>query len=174
MWECKKCHESVEESFEVCWNCGTSRDGIEDPDFRPEVEGEVTTAFPISTVCPRCGCAAYSTCRPAGFLAFRGLFTFVQDRVCKSCNARYTPPTPTWAAILFIVAGLPVAGSMALSIIVRLAAMVRVTIDNNPLRPPAITGEAFLGMARDGIFAFIGMLWMEHGIRALRRANPTS
>ncbi len=34
MWNCTKCREPVEESFEVCWNCGTARDGTEDPAFR--------------------------------------------------------------------------------------------------------------------------------------------
>jgi hypothetical protein len=34
MWECPKCHERHEDSFEVCWNCGTSKTGVEDPDFR--------------------------------------------------------------------------------------------------------------------------------------------
>jgi hypothetical protein len=34
MWECKKCHELLEDSFEVCWNCGTSKAGVEDPTFR--------------------------------------------------------------------------------------------------------------------------------------------
>jgi hypothetical protein len=35
MWECQKCHERHEDSFEVCWNCGTSKAGVEDPGFRP-------------------------------------------------------------------------------------------------------------------------------------------
>ena len=35
MWKCVKCHEKVDNNFEVCWNCGTSREGIEDPEFRP-------------------------------------------------------------------------------------------------------------------------------------------
>lgn len=34
MWQCIKCREEVEEEFDVCWNCGTSRDGTEDPEFR--------------------------------------------------------------------------------------------------------------------------------------------
>ena len=34
MWECMKCSEQLEDSFDVCWNCGTSRDGTNDPDFR--------------------------------------------------------------------------------------------------------------------------------------------
>lgn len=34
MWQCIKCREKLEDDFEVCWNCGTSREGVEDPDFR--------------------------------------------------------------------------------------------------------------------------------------------
>ena len=33
MWRCPKCESRVDDSFEVCWSCGTSSDGIEDPDF---------------------------------------------------------------------------------------------------------------------------------------------
>jgi hypothetical protein len=34
------------------------------------------------------------------------LVAFVSDRVCRTCNTRYMPPTPVWAGILFLVAGL--------------------------------------------------------------------
>ncbi|GIW87344.1 MAG: hypothetical protein KatS3mg108_1668 [Isosphaeraceae bacterium] len=33
MWSCPKCSSEVEDSFEVCWNCGTSKTGVEDPNF---------------------------------------------------------------------------------------------------------------------------------------------
>ena len=33
MWTCPKCHAKVDASFEVCWQCGTSADGTEDPTF---------------------------------------------------------------------------------------------------------------------------------------------
>jgi hypothetical protein len=33
MWICPKCGEEVEAHFEVCWSCGTSPEGVEDPDF---------------------------------------------------------------------------------------------------------------------------------------------
>ncbi len=33
-WACPKCRTLVEGEFEVCWRCGTSNIGIEDPDFR--------------------------------------------------------------------------------------------------------------------------------------------
>jgi hypothetical protein len=39
MWTCLKCGEDVETGFEVCWSCGTSKDGTEDPDFDPERDG---------------------------------------------------------------------------------------------------------------------------------------
>ncbi len=42
MWTCLKCHEQVEENFEVCWNCGSAKDGTEDPSFR--VDDSVTQA----------------------------------------------------------------------------------------------------------------------------------
>ena len=33
MWQCPKCRSKVDDSFEVCWSCGTTPDGIEDPNF---------------------------------------------------------------------------------------------------------------------------------------------
>ena len=35
MWTCPKCGAKVDPSFEVCWQCGTTRDGEEDPTFVP-------------------------------------------------------------------------------------------------------------------------------------------
>jgi hypothetical protein len=33
MWSCPKCGNKVDPSFEVCWACGTTPDGVEDPSF---------------------------------------------------------------------------------------------------------------------------------------------
>jgi len=33
MWRCPSCRKEVDDSFEVCWACGTTSDGIEDPNF---------------------------------------------------------------------------------------------------------------------------------------------
>ncbi len=33
MWTCPKCETKVDPSFDVCWNCGTRSDGVEDPTF---------------------------------------------------------------------------------------------------------------------------------------------
>jgi len=34
-WSCPKCGTNVEAFLDVCWACGTTRDGVEDPDFEP-------------------------------------------------------------------------------------------------------------------------------------------
>jgi hypothetical protein len=33
MWTCPKCHAAVDDQFEVCWQCGTNQQGVEDPTF---------------------------------------------------------------------------------------------------------------------------------------------
>ena len=33
MWTCQNCHETNEQSFGECGNCGTTQDGIPDPQF---------------------------------------------------------------------------------------------------------------------------------------------
>ena len=33
MWTCPKCGTKVDPSFEVCWQCGTSSEGVEDASF---------------------------------------------------------------------------------------------------------------------------------------------
>jgi hypothetical protein len=33
MWTCPKCSARVEAPLDVCWRCGTSPEGVEDPDF---------------------------------------------------------------------------------------------------------------------------------------------
>lgn len=35
MWICSKCGARVEPSFATCWRCGTTYQGVEDPDFLP-------------------------------------------------------------------------------------------------------------------------------------------
>jgi Putative prokaryotic signal transducing protein len=33
MWKCPKCSENLNDEFEVCWSCGTTREGVVNPDF---------------------------------------------------------------------------------------------------------------------------------------------
>ena len=32
MWKCAKCGEQIEDNFEICWNCGTGKDGSQPSD----------------------------------------------------------------------------------------------------------------------------------------------
>ena len=41
-WTCSKCETSVTEELELCWACGTTVDGIEDPDFQSELSARKT------------------------------------------------------------------------------------------------------------------------------------
>lgn len=56
MWCCVKCRESLDDTFYVCWNCGTAKDGTEDPTFCKDEnisdETEETVADPL--FCIRC------------------------------------------------------------------------------------------------------------------------
>ncbi len=45
MWECPKCRESIEDGFDICWSCGTSRDGTGDPDFESQIDASVGDDF---------------------------------------------------------------------------------------------------------------------------------
>ena len=40
MWKCPRCAAPVDDEWEVCWSCGTSIDGEEDPYFGTEDEEE--------------------------------------------------------------------------------------------------------------------------------------
>ena len=33
MWTCPKCLTKIDKTFDVCWQCGTNVDGVEDPNF---------------------------------------------------------------------------------------------------------------------------------------------
>ncbi len=49
MWICPKCSAKVDPSFEVCWQCGTTPEGVEDPTFvtaDQEGPGEPSPLFP--------------------------------------------------------------------------------------------------------------------------------
>jgi len=43
MWSCPRCQAKVDDGFEVCWRCGTSPDGEEDP-FFARAEDEVPSS----------------------------------------------------------------------------------------------------------------------------------
>ena len=107
-----------------------------------------SAALPVSSVCPKCSNTEFTRVRPEGWVSF------AHDRVCNSCGTRYTPPTPIWAALIFLAAGLLLAGFGGVSVFVRAAS-------ENPLQVPAGLCEAFLGV--------LGVLAIIQGIRSLAR-----
>jgi hypothetical protein len=54
--------------------------------------------YAIGKVCPRCGQTAFKRVEPEGI-------AFTWDRICRTCLTRYTPPTPLWAAVVFVALG---------------------------------------------------------------------
>jgi len=38
MWTCPKCSEEHDDSFDICWNCGTTTEGVEDQNFQGILE----------------------------------------------------------------------------------------------------------------------------------------
>lgn len=63
MWNCQACKEEVAEAFDICWNCGTTVDGLPTPNFvvdrivtpQPESSPQVLVdAIEEKFRCPKC------------------------------------------------------------------------------------------------------------------------
>jgi len=52
MWTCPKCGTKVDPSLDVCWNCGTTADGVEDPTFVP-ADSTPPTQSPLDLDMPK-------------------------------------------------------------------------------------------------------------------------
>ena len=54
MWTCPKCHEENDDEADVCFSCGTSSEGEEDPEFRKadDVGAEYEGDRPLVEVLP--------------------------------------------------------------------------------------------------------------------------
>ena len=60
MWTCPKCAATVDPSFEVCWQCGTSAEGVEDPlfvraDDAPPIEDPLYDPIAEPDAAPKAG-----------------------------------------------------------------------------------------------------------------------
>lgn len=66
-WKCAECGESVPADFDICWNCGTDRSGVSDPEFKPAVG-----------FTPQCGSCGY-------------LLIGLESLVCPECGNPFDP-----------------------------------------------------------------------------------
>jgi hypothetical protein len=101
------------------------------------------TKYPVGHVCPACQSSGYKQVRPDRWV------TFTWDRLCKSCGTWYTPPTPLWGSVIFILAGLPLAAFGLFAVVIGLAR-------GNPIP-----------IACEGAFGLLGVLAIVHGVRSL-------
>jgi hypothetical protein len=46
MWTCPKCQADVEDQFEICWSCGSNREGVTDPNFVREEDAAAAEGAP--------------------------------------------------------------------------------------------------------------------------------
>lgn len=104
----------------------------------------------ICTRCPTCGNRAFEAVRPVQFVAFRN------DRRCTACDTRYSPPTPVWAALLFIVLGLTFVVGCTGSIII------------------AIARGSVVSLPLNAAFAVLGVLCLRQGVLSWREEVATA
>jgi hypothetical protein len=105
---------------------------------------------PVSRICPQCGGKEYTLRKP------KHLVAFTADRVCKACLTRYSPPTPPWGGVLFLLAA-PVLGLLGLVLIALL------------FGPFSI-----LGLACEGVLGFFVPVVFIGGIRILIESAKVS
>jgi hypothetical protein len=98
---------------------------------------------PISKVCPQCGSKEY-TSRKA-----QALVAFADDRVCMVCHTRYSPTTPAWAAVVFLLCALalPILGFILIGLLF------------DPF--------SCLGLVCEGAFCLVALVVFISGVRML-------
>lgn len=93
-WRCLNCHERVDPTMALCWNCGHDREGVAQPAMFVD-EVDVDTSFcaeclydlkgnPDATACPECGePVPWEDCDVCGVRSSRAAMSFG----CPACKA---------------------------------------------------------------------------------------
>jgi RNA polymerase subunit RPABC4/transcription elongation factor Spt4 len=104
---------------------------------------------PVASSCPQCGSQDFTRVKVEGRVAF------TDDRKCTACGTRYTPPTPAWAAFVFILLGILItAVGAAFCFFARGAVLVR-------------------DLVYGSILTVFGLSCIIYGIRSLRRPDAS-
>jgi hypothetical protein len=111
--------------------------------------------YPISRICPSCGEDSFKRARP------KAAVSFASDRICRACGTRYTPPTPAWAGVVFVLAGLPMAFYGLLGV------FLGVFFGGTPEKGGPFGLLIFLVLALAGIIAIV------HGVRSFINAEES-
>ena len=146
-WKCYFCKIELADEVPKC-ECGSIRPREKGPQPAQVVAArpEPRVPIPLARQCPKCAGKKYRKVRP------QARVTFVNDRVCLECDTRYSPPTPPWAAVVFVVAGALLAG-------VGILDLVLLAGNRNVCSVPS--------MIVDGLLAVIGLLAVRHGLLAI-------
>ena len=94
MWICPKCSEQHTNAFQVCWNCGTARDGSENPHFQPV---EDSTEAPLSPRVRQFSIRAMFACLTSTSIAL-ALARFSGPVLAALCGALITSAIYAWYA----------------------------------------------------------------------------
>src|SRR5262245_44369460 len=97
------CVEPGSAAPDKCPDCGGDRTNpaaMRGQFERSPEGGAPAGVYPVSRVCPACGHAGFERVDPARWVSYG------MDRVCRACGTRYTPPTPAWAGVVFVLIGL--------------------------------------------------------------------
>ncbi len=98
---------------------------------------------PVGTACPTCGGCSYKTCKGTRWIAVGS------DRQCVACGTQYSPPTPRWAAVGFVLLGVVIAAGCVFGV-----------------AEYGVTGGAATALVP---MAAVGGAAIVHGVRALIR-----
>lgn len=71
MWTCPKCTQKVDDEYEICWRCGTSVDGIENPSFLEEGNWDKSSPFASDEATPESLVMLIKCSKPAEAHAIR-------------------------------------------------------------------------------------------------------
>ncbi len=93
MWKCIQCHETHEDSFDACWNCGTSKDGTTTSNFPAVIASDKGVDAIRSDHAPIAGNNPVSVkARPTGSLCWLTWLTLVAllaMSLGKNCLGQY-------------------------------------------------------------------------------------